>query len=406
MNPPYQYRLRSFTTGPSWEYFTKGQPPSCPLQKMPMEILTKICRELADNRGNLAQLGCTIPLVEAYSQATIWAFHNVIQRLFGLTAFHVDGISSPVRAMAVVCLAPNLSTLELTVARRWGDTNFLLDKVDNRVTGPKPTCALPNLRNLVVRFAVTDNTGWTDGINLHSLNGLLHCAKYIESLTVERPRGGTSLTCRLPNLTCLRLIDSFLCHRGLQFLLRKCDKLTHFEFSNFHDGWAESYLPVSPAQVVECLALAKGTLQKLHLAPWNADPAKLDGRAYELLTSLDGFVALKQLAIDQRALVPDLDNDRALCRLVWNCPLLEGLYIMGLGRFPTEEVANLTNAKVMLLRLAKIKLEVARGFELPARAYTDLQRHLSGDINVAKMRQAGVEVVGVAALEDPRPFAG
>lgn len=226
---------------------------------LPMELLTKICREVADDRSSIARLGRTSrvlnliafqmlynhledseprprrdlalastllaypnlrpaiksiefaaphngPHAVPYNQATIWDFHRVIQRLFGMATFQVNSVSAPVKAMAVVCLAPNLTTLEIAVARRWGDTNFLLNKVNNRVTGPKLTCILPNLRNLIVRFPVTEETGWSDGINLHSLNGLLYCARNLQSMTIERPRGGTSLTGRMPNITCLRLI--------------------------------------------------------------------------------------------------------------------------------------------------------------------------------------------------------
>jgi hypothetical protein len=407
--------LSSFTTGSSWALFTSPQPspPPCFLQTLPMELLAKICREVADDRSSLARLGRTSrvlnlialpmlynyledreprprrdlalaatllaypklrpaiksiefaapyngPHAVPYSQATIWDFHRVIQRIFGMVTFQVNSVSAPVKTMALVCLAPNLTTLEIAMARRWGDTNFLLNKVDNRVTGPKPACILPNLRNLIVRFPVTEETGWSDGINLHSLNGLLYCTKNLQSMTIERPRGGTSLTGRMPNLTSLRLIDSFLCHRGLQFLLRRCGKLTHFEFSNYSDGWPESYLPASPAQIVQCLAPYCGTLEKLHLAPWHADPEKLQGRTYDLAIRLNGFIALKQVAIDHRALVSQMDQN-ALCRLLWNCPRLEGLYIMGLGGFPTDEFRTFTHAMIK-----SFKWYVPVSFPLPS----------------------------------------
>ncbi|KAH6635984.1 hypothetical protein F5144DRAFT_508074 [Chaetomium tenue] len=463
MDLDQQNDLSSFTAGESWSRFTSEEPPPppCFLQKLPMEILTKVCGELADDRSSLARLGRTSrilnlvalsmlythlrdgqpqprrdlalaatllaypklrtaitsiefaapyngPHAAPYSQEIIWDFHRVIQRLFGMVTFQGNSVSAPVKTMAIICLIPNLITLEITLARRWGDTNFLLHKVDNRVAGPKPTCILPSLQNLIVRFPVVEGTGWSDGINLHSLNGLFYCAVNLQSMTIERPRGGTSLTGRRPNVTRLRLIDSFLCYRGLRHVVRRCGDLTHFEFVNYPHGWPENYLPASPAQIVECLLPYSGTLEKLHLAPWVADPSTLEGRPWDLLVRLPNFTALKQVAIDHRALANQIDH-RALCQLLWDCPLLEGLSIMGLRGFPTEEFGTFTYAMIKLFkwpRLTKIRLEMARWLPFPARANTELHRHLWGDFNVVRMRRAGVEVVGIGALEERGPFAG
>jgi hypothetical protein len=363
---------------------------------MPVEILTSIGSELADDRRDLARLALTCrriskivitalylhiedrkphrlrevalavsladhpsrgeairsiqlaaPLFEAFAGCdpkTAEAFRRIVMDLFGPDAWDQTVTLEPIKMMAVVCLAPNLSTLEFAITHWWGDTNFLLETVNNQVTGPKLACTLPKLTNLTVRFRFATTT--VSGTNLQSLDGLLHAATGLESLTVERPCGGTSLTARLPRLTTLRLVDSYLCPRGLRLLTQSCPNLAHFELTNHGRHPVESCLPASPAQVLERLAPCRGTLQRLHLAPW-IDPPIRDGRPYPLLTKLGGFTALKQVAVDYWAISPRADDEK-LARLVWDCPLLEELSLFSVEAFTIQEFAAFAHATAVL----------------------------------------------------------
>jgi hypothetical protein len=133
----------------------------------------------------------------------------------------------------------------------------------NRPLAAKHT--LHNLTNFTVHFTTTRRGGRTYGINLHKLNGILHTVPNLRSLVIDCVRGGTSMTARLPSLTMLRLPKAYLCTRGLQKLTRACTNLVHFEMTYTNEPSVGNYFSVSPAQILNCLAPCRATLQRLHL---------------------------------------------------------------------------------------------------------------------------------------------
>jgi hypothetical protein len=262
---------------------------------------------------------------------------SVMRSLFDIDINDAQHQQALVPLMAVASLAPNLETLETTVSDESNDTDFLLNRTDTRrrVIGPKHT--LDHLAEFIVHFTSTRRGGRTSGINLHKLNGILHTALNIRSLVIDSARGGTSMTARLPNLTTLRLPKAYLCTRGLQKLTRACTNLVHFEMT-YDTEPTVGYLPVSPAQVLDCLAPCKATLQRLHLGGFT--PGHRDH--FPLLSTLRDFKTLKQVALDCSAIVRQPD-DTTLVQLVGDCRALEGLFIMGLEAFPRDEFACFTD---------------------------------------------------------------
>ena len=262
---------------------------------------------------------------------------SVLRSLFDIDINDAPHQHALVPLMALASLASNLETLETTVSNESSDTDFLLNRSDTRrrVIGPKHTLA--HLAEFTVHFTSTRRGGRTSGINLHRLNGMLHTAPNLRSLVIDSVRGGTSMTARLPNLTTLRLPKAYLCTRGLQKLTRASTNLVHFEMT-YDEEPTVGYLPVLPAQVLDCLAPCKATLQRLHLGGYT--PGHRD--YFPLLSTLRDFKALKQVAVDCSAIVRQPD-DTTLVQLVGGCPALEGLFIMGIEAFPRDEFACFTN---------------------------------------------------------------
>ncbi|AEO68761.1 uncharacterized protein THITE_2130464 [Thermothielavioides terrestris NRRL 8126] len=89
------------------------------------------------------------------------------------------------------------------------------------------------------------------GASLHKLNGLLHTVPNLTHLTIERARAGTSVTFRLPRLTVLRLPGAHLCVRGLRNLTRWSPNLVHFEMS--HDQGVQWPVRCQPVSPAEVL---------------------------------------------------------------------------------------------------------------------------------------------------------
>jgi hypothetical protein len=273
----------------------------------------------------------------ANNQARYVQSASVMRSLFDIDINDAQHQQALVPLMAVASLAPNLATLETTVSDESNDTDFLLNRTDTRrrVIGPKHTLA--RLTEFTVHFTSTRRGGRTSGINLHKLNGILHTAPNLRSLVIDSARGGTSMTARLPNLTTLRLPKAYLCTRGLKKLTRACTNLVHFEMT-YDKEPTVGYLPISPAQVVDCLAPCKATLQRLHLGGYTAR----QGDYFPLVPTLRDFKALKQVAVDCSAIVRRPD-DTTLVQLVGGCRALEGLFLMGLEGFPRDEFACFTN---------------------------------------------------------------
>ncbi|KAK4155725.1 hypothetical protein C8A00DRAFT_31383 [Chaetomidium leptoderma] len=435
-------------------------PMPCFLRSLPLEILTKICQELVDDTASLARLGETcrelnravVPVLyreiedhapphrlravalvvslAAYpsrgqyiraikfphpSPAPIDIQSNMyglycaaIQYLFGFVAPVPPNQSQLVAILALACLAPNVSRLEIMVSYSWGNTDFLLNKVNNRVTGAKPRCVLPRLTSLVV-----DLTSPVDcGFNLHRLNGCFYAAPNLTSLAIDRPSGGTSLTARLSHLTTLRLTNALMSHRGLRFLIRGCSNLVSFQFTQNSHAWSKTYLPVSPAQVLACLAPCKATLRKLHLAPYlPSTPLQQRGIPWDRLDTLDEFPLLRQVAVNLDA-IRRQNGGQVLARFVWNCTSLEGLFVMGLEAFPTEEFACFARAAAIRPRLAmlKMQLKLELGQIQDGGVYeeflNDLQRCEQDESSGAStMREMGIQLQTVSGLAVTHPFA-
>ncbi|KAG7291096.1 hypothetical protein NEMBOFW57_001106 [Staphylotrichum longicolle] len=310
--------------------------------------------------------------------------------------------------MAVVCLAPNLTTLEIGhFYNNSGNTDFLLQKANNRVTGPKDTFTLSKLTTLTVTLAAA----YAVKINLHKLNGLLYAAPNLQSLSVDGATGGTSLTARLPNLTSLCLNKSYLTYRGLRLLVRSCINLTTFKLTQIARYSEAAWLPVSPAQILECLVPCRTRLQRLHLAPlvrpYNVDA--ISEKPFPLLTTLEWFPGLKQVAIDPLAIASRINGQR-LVDLLRDCPVLEGFFLLKLTEVAEEELANIAHAAVDLMiwpRLSVIKFQAHDSYR-PWEVTQDqpnlqrLQAQLQSDqrdSNASKLERAGVKLVVVSSKE-------
>ena len=321
----------------------------------------------------------------------------VVGGMFGIDASNCEGLGQPMDQMGLVSLCPNITTLQFATHPDHRDTDFLLNKNNRRVIGPRFT--LTKLTALTVDCTSVQHG---QGMNLHKLNGLPHCATRLESLTLERPRGGTSLTARLPHLTSLTLTSSYLVPRGLRMLLRACHNLTHFHLTPDKDVIRTRFLPASPAQVLEALAPAKNTLQRLHLATWI--PRTGDPRAarYPLLERLVGFPALKQVAVDYRGIARRQYGDgQVLVELLKGCSALEGVFFFGVEGIDGREFQGFV-AKVMEMewtRLGMVKFQAGKGRWRKNEAAA-LWQQMVGDLcllerEVRQMRGAGVKVVAV-----------
>jgi hypothetical protein len=213
--------------------------------------------------------------------------------------------------MALVCKAPNLAKLELTMTDDWLDTNFLLKRNNKRFIGPKFT--LKQLAELKINYFSHYSYCFSrmrsfKYASLNKLNGLLHSAPHLETLSLDYPRGGTKLTARLTNLKTLKITNAALCAKGLRKLTQTCHDLVHFEFT--HDTLSDRIppSPVSPAAALDCLAPAKDSLRNLRLSValhpthWKTVP---EGE-FKLLTRLAGFVELRHVVLDYRSIGKDL----------------------------------------------------------------------------------------------------
>jgi hypothetical protein len=277
--------------------------------------------------------------------------------MFGMRALR-SNYRDPATMMAMVCLAAHLRTLEITASDTWSDTEFMLVKrsagIVSHTVGPLYT--LNELTTLIIHFA-RDNESpeGKAGIDLNKLNGLLYSTPNLEHLAIDRPKGGASdLSAQLPHLTVLKLTKALLCERALRLLTRGCHKPTHFELTHSPAGLGRCglYHPVSPSQVLECLAPCRATLRKLHLAPFVPErhQARPLRKPYPLLTTLEGFSALREVAVDYRAIERRPGSHEALARLVWACKELEGLFLMGMKEVPVREFAFFTRCVVDKLR--------------------------------------------------------
>lgn len=368
-----------------------------PIAKMPVELITNICWELADDATSLARLAQTCrsfnhiaesilyreikddrpshkrmadlllaldidPVRQNYirsmklgywrhnptpghlngqTQTRHESFVSVLRSLFGAQVEDPKNQHALVIVMALACLAPSLTTLEITASDANYDTDIVLDKATaqarGRINVPKHT--LDRLTNLTVNYtAAMASSARRYGVNLHKLVGIIRSAPNLRSLSIDWARGGTSMAARLQNLTTLRLTKAYLCTRGLRNLTRSCTKLIHFEMKYDTDCMLAGYLPVSPAQVLDCLAPCRATLQKLHIGSYNPDPGH-----YPRLSSLGNFPSLKQVAVCCSGLESPLDS-QALVDLVQGCSALEGFFLMGLETFPRDQFACFTRA--------------------------------------------------------------
>jgi hypothetical protein len=269
-----------------------------------------------------------------------------VQHLSGLKLDQRKALDDPITIMTIASLAPNLATLEIAAAHNWRNMDFMIEKTARRrATASRQTCTLQSLTDLSVHQARTRLPSRNRGVSITNLNGLLHSTPNLRALTIEAPSGGTSLTARLENLTTLRLTNSYLCHSGLKQLVRACARLIHVEYKQVTQPWWESYLPVSPAQAFECLAPCRSTLQRLHLAirmpdlSSNSRRESLMRKPYPLLTTLEGFSALRQVAVDIRAIERPMRVGEGLTRLLWPCTALEGVFLLGVEEFPAKEFA-------------------------------------------------------------------
>ncbi|KAK4155724.1 hypothetical protein C8A00DRAFT_31382 [Chaetomidium leptoderma] len=277
-------------------------------------------------------------LQTAFPMSTLRTYHAAIHQMFGVSPAQNGSFHNPVTPMALACQAPNLVKLQLTIDTTWKDTDFLLNKNNNRVTGPKFT--LHHLAELTIDY--NRRTHIPDkGLGLRKLNGVFHTTPNLKKLTIDRARGGTSLTARLPHLTTLKLTNTHLCPGGLHHLTRACPNLVHFEFTHDPDTAVavrpRHPLPVSPAQILTCLV--KPTLQRLAIAPWLPPQQQhLTQAQYPLLSpqqhQLSAFTSLRQVAVDYRAIaIARAPNDgsefQALVGLFQGMEQLEGVFLFG-----------------------------------------------------------------------------
>jgi hypothetical protein len=129
--------------------------------------------------------------------------------------------------MALVGSAPRLAKLTLSLYFNWKDTDFLLHKHNGLMKGTRIT--LPYLTDLKIHSPAGRHSDTNWGVDIQSVNGLLHCTPRLEKLAIEYAKGGTSLTARLEHLTTLKLTKTQLCARGLANLTRACHNLVEFD---------------------------------------------------------------------------------------------------------------------------------------------------------------------------------
>ncbi|KAL2127645.1 hypothetical protein VTI74DRAFT_10367 [Chaetomium olivicolor] len=271
-------------------------------------------------------------------------YRAILKRLFGLKMRRIneDRKSDDVK-MALVCLSPSVSTLEMTYLDNHHNTDFLLAKADSHSV-PKPKFTLHHLTSITVRSEKT-RANWHCDIS--RLNGLLHCTPTLASLTIHRAQRGCSLTAQLPRLTSLRLIRSFLQAEGLKAFTAGCRRLVHFELVHIDWKFHPTCSPATPAEVLDCLTPSKDTLQRLCLqimGPYHLGPMEVETVANS--------------------------NDTALVRLVEGCPALAGLYLFGIKILSANELACFARAveSGRWPSFSKLKMQSARSLQLEANA--------------------------------------
>jgi hypothetical protein len=166
------------------------------------------------------------------------------------------------------------------------------------------------------------------GVDIDRARGLLHMVPRLETLTIHLARGGTTMTARLRHLTKLKLPRYYFCYRGLRNLTRACHNLVHFELTHDLSSPGKAFLPVSPGEVLDCLAPAKQTLQRLFLRTWLPDTA-LPADQFRLLDTLGEFTAVIGVALEFRAVARQQDDSDALVRVLRGLEELEDIFLLG-----------------------------------------------------------------------------
>ncbi|KAH6624136.1 hypothetical protein B0J18DRAFT_478492 [Chaetomium sp. MPI-SDFR-AT-0129] len=190
---------------------------------------------------------------------------DIVRRMFKVHVLDHGRISATIVLMALVMSLPNLTSLFIITSEKWLSTSFL-----TKPGAPEPPVNLLHMRGL--NIIPDDRLGETDvGVRLQLFNGLLHRLPALERLNVLLPRNGETLTARFPNLKTLYLKRGHLSYKALRVLLRDCALLqrvmiTHDVYSTLRD----TFMPVSPAQILECLdrAACRDTLEKLTIHTW------------------------------------------------------------------------------------------------------------------------------------------
>ncbi|KAJ4303957.1 hypothetical protein N0V88_001558 [Collariella sp. IMI 366227] len=291
----------------------------CFLVTLPLEILTNICQKVLEEHWNedkssLARLSQTCRTL--YHVAIKELYTNIIDRIDGsvfwnLRPRYLEALPLRDTLVANANLATMVQSLKiqlpglLSIARRLGGGEFPQYPVAiQRMFQIDPS--LPNnlKEPLKVCFTRSLITNPGEGVNLHKLDGIFHSTPNIQRLIVNCARGGTSLTCRLPHITSLTLVNASLCARGIRYLLRNCRALATFIYT--HDTTAtvsSRFLTVSPSQLIECLLPFCTTLRSLHISPW-VDLHEIRHRPipYRFIYSLGQFTALQHLAVNYRAI--------------------------------------------------------------------------------------------------------
>jgi hypothetical protein len=218
--------------------------------------------------------------------------------------------------MALVCSAPNLTTLHLSVDNNWGNTDFLLNKLDHgQIIGPKFT--LPFLTTLYVDHP--KNT-LSRACRITDLDGLLHSAPNLATLRINCGYSMGTLTARLPQLTELHLRNANVTAEDLKALVGTSTRLAEVILT--HGERHDLYLPVSPQRALDALVPSRFSLRRLALHTWTPEDGCtikyyhpwLHLEPHDTFPLLDGvrlaelFPVLEQLSLDARAVtgLPDL----------------------------------------------------------------------------------------------------
>ncbi|KAF4212690.1 hypothetical protein CNMCM8980_000783 [Aspergillus fumigatiaffinis] len=314
-----------------------------------------------------------------------------------------------------------ISTLEMTTSHLQHDTDFLLAKTDP-YSVPNPKFTLHHLRSITIRLElknyVNTTPANTDSIDISRINGLLHCAPNLASLTIYNASGSSSLTAQLPCLTSLRLIDSYLEGEGLKALTASCRRLMHFELACSIFAFLLPRVPSTAIEVLGCLAPSKHKLRRLllQIEPYYMHREPVADSRFMGLETLGAFSTLQQLTIDDRLLVrKGKSDDAALVRLIEDCPTLEGLHLVGVSNLSADELACFARAveSGRWPKLSKLKIQSRRRMAPPARraieeSWQRFSAMLQSDLAAQAMdilRSKRVIVTVVSGFVPTSPFA-